>query len=71
LKFAVSLDGFSYFGIWFSPPRLTQKVSDLPPDVVALVNLLFLERVEDLGMALLDFDSVDDLVGNRLTIWGF
>jgi hypothetical protein len=44
----VLLDSFSCFGIWFSPPRLTQKVSDLPPDLVALVNLLSLERVDDL-----------------------
>jgi hypothetical protein len=42
---------------------LTRKVGGLPPDLVARVNLLSLERVEDLGMALLDFDSVDDLVG--------
>jgi hypothetical protein len=41
---------------------LTRKVGGLPPDLVARVNLLSLERVEDLGVALLDFSSIDDLV---------
>jgi Domain of unknown function (DUF4351) len=42
--------------------QLTRKVGGLSPDLVARVNLLSLERVEDLGVALLDFSSVDDLV---------
>jgi hypothetical protein len=42
--------------------QLTRKVGDLSPDLVERVGLLSLERVEDLGVALLDFDSVDDLV---------
>jgi hypothetical protein len=42
---------------------LTRKVGILSPDLVARVGLLSLERVEDLGVALLDFSSVDDLVG--------
>jgi predicted transposase YdaD len=41
---------------------LTRKVGDLPPDLMERVNLLSLERVEELGVALLDFSSVDDLV---------
>jgi Domain of unknown function (DUF4351) len=41
---------------------LTRKVGGLSPDLVARVGLLSLERVEELGVALLDFDSVDDLV---------
>jgi Domain of unknown function (DUF4351) len=48
---------------------LTRKIGDLPPDLVAQVNLLSLERVEDLGMALLDFDLVDDLVGWVRFFW--
>jgi Domain of unknown function (DUF4351) len=43
--------------------QLTRKVGGLSPDLVARVGLLSLERVEDLGVALLDFSSVDDLVG--------
>jgi hypothetical protein len=43
--------------------QLTRRVGGLSPDLVARVGLLSLERVEDLGVALLDFDSVDDLVG--------
>jgi hypothetical protein len=42
---------------------LTRKVGGLSPDLVARVGLLSLERVEELGVALLDFDCVDDLVG--------
>ncbi len=42
---------------------LTRKVGDLSPDLVARVGLLSLERVEELGVALLDFDCVDDLIG--------
>jgi hypothetical protein len=43
--------------------QLTKKVGGLSPDLVARVGLLSLEQVEDLGVALLDFSSVDDLVG--------
>jgi Domain of unknown function (DUF4351) len=42
---------------------LTRKFGGLSPDLVARVGLLSLERVEELGVALLDFDCVDDLVG--------
>lgn len=41
--------------------QLTKKVSGLSLDLVAWVGLLSLKRVEDLGVALLDFSSVDDL----------
>jgi hypothetical protein len=43
--------------------QLTRKFDGLSPDLLARVGLLSLERVEDLGVALLDFSSVDDLVG--------
>jgi Domain of unknown function (DUF4351) len=43
--------------------QLTRRVGSLSPDLVARVGLLSLERVEELGVALLDFDCVDDLVG--------
>jgi predicted transposase YdaD len=43
--------------------QLTRKFDGLSSDLVEKVNLLSLERVEELGVALLDFDCVDDLVG--------
>jgi hypothetical protein len=43
--------------------QLTRKFDGLSPDLLARVGLLSLERVEELGVALLDFDCVDDLVG--------
>jgi Domain of unknown function (DUF4351) len=43
--------------------QLTRKFDGLSPDLVERVGLLSLERVEELGVALLDFDCVDDLVG--------
>jgi Domain of unknown function (DUF4351) len=43
--------------------QLTRKFDGLSPNLVARVGLLSLERVEELGVALLDFDCVDDLVG--------
>jgi Domain of unknown function (DUF4351) len=42
--------------------QLTWKFDGLSPDLVERVSLLSLEQVEDLGLALLDFGSVDDLV---------
>jgi Domain of unknown function (DUF4351) len=42
--------------------QLTRKFDGLSPDLMERVNLLSLERVEELGVALLDFGSVDDLV---------
>jgi heme oxygenase len=43
--------------------QLTRRVGVLSAEIVERVEGLSLERVEDLGVALLDFASVDDLVG--------
>jgi predicted transposase YdaD len=43
--------------------QLTRRVGVLSVEMVGRVEGLSLERVEDLGVALLDFSSVDDLVG--------
>ena len=41
---------------------LTRRVGVLSAEIVGRVEGLSLERVEDLGVALLDFASVDDLI---------
>jgi predicted transposase/invertase (TIGR01784 family) len=43
--------------------QLTRRVGVLSAEIVGRVEGLSLERVEDLGVALLDFASMDDLVG--------
>jgi predicted transposase YdaD len=43
--------------------QLTRRVGALSTDLVEQVEALSLERVEDLGVALLDFTSMDDLLG--------
>jgi predicted transposase YdaD len=42
--------------------QLTQRVGVLSAKIVERVEGLSLERVEDLGVALLDFASMDDLL---------
>ena len=41
---------------------LTRRVGVLPAEMIERVDRLSVERVEDLGVALLDFTSIDDLV---------
>jgi Domain of unknown function (DUF4351) len=43
--------------------QLTWTFDGLSPDLVERISLLSFEQVEDLGLALLDFGSVDDLIG--------
>jgi predicted transposase YdaD len=43
--------------------QLTRRVGVLSAETTGRIEGLSLERVEDLGVALLDFASVDDLVG--------
>lgn len=42
--------------------QLNRKVGSLSPEIIARVSALSLERLEALGEALLDFNSVEDLV---------
>jgi Domain of unknown function (DUF4351) len=42
---------------------LTRKVGDVSPGLMSRIGLLCSDQVEDLGLALLDFVSVEDLVG--------
>jgi predicted transposase YdaD len=42
--------------------QLTRKLGNLSPQLQAQVNSLNLEQVESLGEALLDFNSIDDLM---------
>ncbi len=41
--------------------QLTRKVGTIPDDTLAQINALLIERLELLGEALLDFESIDDL----------
>jgi len=47
---------------------LTRKVGNLPPELLAKVSSLNLERVEALAEALLDFKQVEDLE-RWLAVW--
>jgi hypothetical protein len=40
---------------------LTRRVGELPQDVLDRVEILSLEQLENLGEALLDFTTIDDL----------
>jgi Domain of unknown function (DUF4351) len=48
---------------------LTRRVGVLSAEMLGRIEGLSLERVEDLGVALLDFSSVDDLVGWVKGFW--